>query len=91
MHYEDGGGSCAEVLCLERKDMSGDIFYADGTPIVIEGFDETIKRVEFIVASSGEAIFTIYTDGTYSINPNLTAEQYKQALGVVIEYFTKGK
>jgi len=71
--------------------MSGDIFYADGTPIVIEGFDETIKRVEFIVSIDGDVTLTIYTDGTYSINPNLTAEQYKQALGMVIEYFTKGK
>jgi len=75
----------------ERKDMSSDIFYSDGTPVVIEDFDETIRRVEFIVASSGEAMFTIYTDGTYSINPNLTTEQYKQALGMVIDYFTKGK
>ena len=75
----------------EREDVDGDIYYADGTPVVIEGFDETIKRVEFIVASSGAAMFTIYDDGTYSINPNLTAEQYKQALGMVIEYFTKGK
>jgi len=71
--------------------MSGDIFYADGTPIVIEGFDETIKRSDLIIASGVEAFCTIYTDGTYSINPNLTAEQYKQALGMVIDYFTKGK
>jgi len=94
--------------------MSGDIFYADGTPLVIEGaettlakweglawtsesttinmsFGENAKRTDFIIASSGGAFCTIYDDGTYSINPNLTAEQYKQALGMVIEYFTKGK
>jgi len=75
----------------ERTDMSSDIFCADGTPIVIEGLDEKIKRVEFLVACNAEPLFTIYDDGTYSINPNLTAEQYKQALGMVIEYFTKGK
>jgi len=71
--------------------MDGDIFYADGTPLVIEGLDETIRRTDFIIASSGEAFCTIYLDGTYSINPDLTAEEYKQALGMVIEYFTKGK
>mgnify|MGYP003491707604 CR=1 FL=1 len=84
--------------------MDGDIFYADGTPLVIEGMNETItldsdgflfdnstKRTDFIIASSGEAFCTIYLDGTYSINPHLTAEQYRQALKMVIEYFTKGK
>ena len=71
--------------------MDGDIFYADGTPLVIEGLDETIRRTDFIIASSGEAFCTIYLDGTYSINPDLTAEQYRQALEMVIEYFTKGK
>jgi len=114
MHYEDGGGSCAEVVCVERTDMDGDILYPDGTRLVIEGADTTLakweglawnsesttinmtfgenaKRTNFIIASSGAAMFTIYADGTYSINPNLTAEQYKQALGMVIDYFTKGK
>ena len=71
--------------------MDGDIFYADGTPVVIEGMDVTIRRTDFIIASTGEAFCTIYLDGTYSINPDLTAEEYKQALGMVIEYFTKGK
>ena len=71
--------------------MDGDILYSDGTPLVIEGLDETIRRTDFIIASTGEAFCTIYLDGTYSINPDLTAEEYKQALGMVIEYFTKGK
>jgi len=84
--------------------VDSDIFYADGTPVAIEGineiitldsdgflFDNSTKRTDFIIASSGEAFCTIYLDGTYSINPDLTAEQYKRALGMVIEYFTKGK
>jgi len=71
--------------------MDSDIFCADGTPVVIDWQSETIKRSELIIVSSGEAFCTIYDDGTYSINPNLTTEQYKQTLGMVIDYFTKGK
>lgn len=67
------------------------IFFTDGTPLVIEGLDATIKRVEFTVTHNSVSLFTIYTDGTCTINQNLTAEQYRQALGMVIEYFTKGK
>jgi len=66
-----------------------DVFRTDGVPVAIDW--QTTKRIEFIVSIDGNVTLTIYDDGTYSINPNLTAEQYKQALGMVIEYFTKGK
>lgn len=66
-----------------------DIFRADGVPVAIDW--QATRRIEFIVSIDGDVTLTIYDDGTYSINPNLTAEQYKQALGMVIDYFTKGK
>ena len=66
-----------------------DIFRTDGAPVAIDW--QTMKRIEFIVSIYGDVTLTIYDDGTYSINPNLTAEQYKQALCMVIEYLTKGK
>lgn len=66
-----------------------DIFRTDGVPVAIDW--QAMKRIEFIVSIGGDVTLTIYADGTYSINPNLTAEQYKQALGMAIEYFTKGK
>ena len=72
--------------------MDSNIFYADGTPITIEGLDQTLTKFMTLIIPNNNVVFcTIHFDGTYSINPDLTAEQYKQALGMVIEYFTKGK
>lgn len=73
--------------------MDGDIFYVDDTPMVIEGLDAAIEKPKTLVLtqpSDDTVICIMWEDGTYCITPDLTAEEYKLGLEMVIEYFTKG-